>query len=375
MAELESVAVAPAIDMNVNELIAAFIQRLGVARQSFRLFSAENATAKENLARFRETLEACFEIHNPVSLVIVQERLYFDELPVRSRHPLVADLVDVLLERLIRRVVFYKKVSDREINAFIQVTNLDPIQLRDSGGPQTVLIEDHNVQHIEVGELTGFATAQSFDADSWQSAVQKTGIDVEEVVAFMKGPRPTRYKLVDDKFSDIELRSKALLRQEAAQLVELLLSPRVLAKLLLELAQIDTPEGPMVDPRELMRIVRRSESAMLFHSPHPDDLIRERLTDALRLLGPEVRVAVLAEYLRMRSEGVHAANADLFKFSADEWARAVVELGAEPDGDRDLARVAFTDSPGNASSRLSAISSAGAPGRGGRCPTTPGFAA
>ncbi|MBZ0272951.1 hypothetical protein K8I61_13005 [bacterium] len=327
-----------------DALVTTFIQRFGVLRQSYRLFTAENDTTRDNLARFREALDQCFEIANPLALVIVRERLYIGDLQIKSRHPLVADLVDVLLERMIRRVAFHKNVTNKEIAAIAHVLNLSPIELRDRGGPTVVLREDHAVENISVGELTGFAPTQTGEADaqSWQKAVRMTGMDLDEVVAYMKGPQPVRYRLVEDRSADLEMGHKNLLRSEKTQLVELLLNPRVLARLLLELATVDTDEGPMVDPRELIRVVRRTEGSMIFGSQREPESIREKISEALMLIGDEVRVAVLSEILRLRAEGVHLTGADVFAFSPKEWARAIVEIDAEEDGEAILARVALT---------------------------------
>jgi len=322
-----------------SPVITDFMQRFGIFVQSFQLYAPDNENMVRNISKLRDALNLIFPWRNPFSLAIIRERLYFEEFQMKSRFPLVMTLIDIMLDRLIRKVIFNKDVEDRELLALAEVLNTQPVKLRDIGGPQIMLAVDCKVTNISFFELSSFAPDEIANSGSWQSAVHRAGLEVGEVAQFMKGPDKGGYVVEEDTTDDLYMRGSQLMRREVFQLIELLVNPRVLAGMVLELAAVETAEGRMIDPAEVVRILTRAENTLLFRSAYAPQKIGEHLGEALKLMDHSVRVGVLEEYLRKRSEGLHWPNLDLFQFAPPEWADALWNLSREDEGEEWLGQV------------------------------------
>ena len=323
-------------------LVNEFFHCYGSFIQSYQLYPPNSSKMQQVLADLRAVLNKWFEWRNPISITIMRERLYFEEFLIKSNLSLVTRLIDIMLERLVRKIVINKRVEDFELLALAELFNISPVQLRDIGGPEVMLADDRNVENISVSELSMFFSEQISEADSWQSVIQKTGLDVDEVSLFMQGPDKPGYLVDVDKAGRMSVRGTRLSRNEIFQLMEILLNPSILAKMILDLSTVPTDEGPMIDPSEIVRIVTRTENTLIFRSSYPSKVIDEKITDALQLLDGNLRVAILAECLHQRKSGQRIANMDIYKFAPEEWCRAILGFKKEKEEEDCLKQFKFS---------------------------------
>jgi len=312
-----------------GQLVTDFLQTYGAFVQSYRLYPTDSDLMKEAIRNLHLQAERCFAWRNPISLMVIRERLYFEEFLIKSGNTLVATLIDNMLDRLIRKIIIYKGVEDRELFAMAELLNMPPVALRDAGGPEAVLAEDLHVTNIVAVELSMFFTQEVQDPNSWQAAMQKAGLDVEEVSLMLQGPDRPGMQVDVDRGGRMSVRGFRFARQEFLQLVEILLNPEVLAKMTIDLASVPTEEGPLVDPAEILRINTRIENILAFRSSYPETQIVQRMGEAMRLLDQNLRVAVLAESLRRRLQGLQIANLEIYRFTTQEYAKAILSLAAE----------------------------------------------
>lgn len=324
-------------------LITRFLQQIAILIQSQQLYSKDNEHIKDILAKIRKTLNECFEWRNPITLTIIREKLYFEEFPTKSRFPMIMHLIDTLLDRLVRKVNINNQVEDWELFSFAELLNTNPIELRNIGGPDMMLSVDLNVRNINVSELSVFFSDQILELDSWQTTVQKAGLDIEEVSTFMQGPDKQGGLVSMDDDAMITTRCNRLMNIEVAQLIELLLNPDILAKMILDLSSVETKKGSMIDPIEVIRIITRTENALLFRSVYSPKKIAAKLATAFKLFDNNVRLAILAECLRKRTSGKFIGNIDLFHFTPKEWTETLLRLSAKGDPEKLLNSVVFSE--------------------------------
>ena len=333
----------PKVSSNIGSLVTEFIQNYGGFIQSYRLYPVESYAFQEVLTKLRESLDPFFSWRNPISLTILRERMYLEEFLIKSHSSLVSGLISNMLDRLIRKVVIRRNVQDRELVALAELMNMPFVVLRDIGGPDIMLSVDSKVTNITVFELSMFFSETILESDSWQAAIQKTGMDVDEVSMFMQGPDRPGYLVDVDRAGRMTTRSHRLSRQEIYQLVELLLNPDILAKMILEVSTVATEDGPMIDPSEVIRILTRTENTMLFRSGYSEGKIREKLGEATELFGKNIRVAVLVEFLRKRGDGILTLNMDQFRFHDEEWALALLLILSDSEGEKILKHIKFSN--------------------------------
>jgi hypothetical protein len=316
-----------------GRLINEFFHCYGAFVQSVRLYPRESSSMRDITRDLRQALDRCFEWRSPISLMVHRERLYFEEYLIKSGHSLATRIIDEMLERLIRKVIVQRQVEDQELFALADVLNTPPVELRDVGGPDMALA-DRNVRNIFVSEISMLVSEneESDQVDSWKNAAQRAGLDVDEVTLFMQGPDRPGYLVDLDAAGQMSRRGARLSRNEVLQLIELLLSPQILAQMMLDLASVPTDRGPMVDPAEVLRIVTRTENTLVFRSAHPPAVIAERLREALRLFDGAVRQALILEMLRRRTSGLQTPNAEVYGFTPDEWAAAIVTTATDEGG-------------------------------------------
>lgn len=314
----------------INSVVSEFIKNLGAFIHSYPLYPRDNEHMVTILDKLNDVLQVCFNWRTPISLTVMQEQLYFEELVIQSRHPVVEQLIDNMLDRLIRKIVLQKNYTNDDLFSLVQVLNMDPIELRDKGGPRIVFEEDLNIKNISLFEIANLFDEDDQKSDSWKRIVHRAGLNVEEVANFMRGPDAAVF--VVDRDSDDLLPPKGRLMQgETAKLIELLNNPEVLLEMLLDLASVSTDQGPMVDPLEFLRIVTRTENTLLFQSDHTENTARERIVEALKMLDQNVRTAILFECLSLRKQGMCAPGMELFMFSGDEWAAVIADIVSNQD--------------------------------------------
>ena len=323
-------------------LITRFLQQFAILIQSQQLYSKDNEHIQDILGKLRNTLNECFEWRNPITLTIIREKLYFEEFPTKSRFPMIMQLIDTLLDRLVRKVNIDSGVEDWELFSFAELLNTSPIELRNIGGPHMMLSVDMGVRNICVSELSVFFSDQVLEIDSWQTTVQKAGLDTEEVSMFMQGPDKQGGLVNMDDDAMVTTRCNRLMNLEVAQLIELLLNPDILAKMILDLSTVETEKGPLIDPAEIIRIITRTENSLLFRSVYSHKKIANRLVKAFKLFDKNVRRAILTEYLRKKANGEIVSNIDLYQFTPEEWADLLLTLFASGDPEKLLGQLVFT---------------------------------
>lgn len=323
-------------------LITQFLKDFWSFKQACQLYSRDNDHLKGTLRNLRGTLSQCFDWRNPISLTIMQERLYFEESLIKSRLPIVADFIDILLERLIRKIVINKNVRNDELYSLVRLLHTQPVKIRDTGGPRIMLSDDLGAKNITILELSMFFSDDVSQVGTWKSAVQKAGMDVDEVAFFMRGPEKSGNLVAVDNADPMSLSLSGLMRQETSQLIELLMNPEILSHMILELSTVSTADGPMVDPAEIIRIVTRTENTLLFRSYYSQEKIKTRITAALKMLDRDIRIAILQEFLQRRTEGLNTLNMALFQFTPQEWGEAMAGLYFEEESRDCLKQVIVT---------------------------------
>lgn len=290
-------------DGELGRLVSLFLNGFGGLLQSHKLYPSDSPKVREAMNNFVGALDNYFNYRAPLAMAVIREELYIDEFKLQSRGPLAEGLVDLMLDRLVRKVVIEKGVYKDSLFVLAKIFNTSPIDLRDMGGPEIVLTEHGAASHINIIELSNLFDEQQYDPNSWQARVKKLGLDVKEVSDYVQGPG-FESEVEDTGLYDSSQGLASLTRQETSKLAEVLMEPGLLSEMLCELSSSPAaPEKPRA--AQVVHLSARVENILVARTNHPRSDIEKSIYGAIQEMEITFKACLIKECFNQIQKGMY----------------------------------------------------------------------
>ncbi|RJP26431.1 MAG: HEAT repeat domain-containing protein [Actinobacteria bacterium] len=291
----ESAALSEEEEMQLKSVVDIF-SRLSIACKSRSLYPAEHPTAIDAVVLLHAVMENSLHAISSITVKVGKDRLVCDKWVVGQRMESLRVLASRIRALNIQEIFIDAGVSFQEAEALVELLISDPEELEKAGGPETFLLAK-GVHSIVVVE----SSAQRADDDEEED----TGRIGEDLAA------PPE---------EIE-REEAISPEQISDLLELLLNPEELGRLLMAL----TGEGGRpLDRKELAAaaFVFLRDAAAIVEREHPERKQEccRAMAESLLFLNADVRNLLLLGQMLPQLRDEPVCSEILNQFSAQEMA-------------------------------------------------------
>ena len=263
---------------------------------------------------WKEALSHVLTMRSSFLLALLKTRLYFEDTLLNTHDDMSTGFVKEMSDRRIRKIIFWRGVTEGELERFSVILSGKAKELLEKGGPLAVL-RKQRVKNIEIVENEYEEEEEEEELEYWEQKLKKMGLDKNEIVDFMFGKKPLPRLLTD----------------EMRLLVEAMKDPLFLSQIIVRIAAMEAG-GRSPGPGELFRICKRVQYILLANSLFDPKETPRILTRAAQAFDPKLRLQLLAEKLRVEADGTESVDDRTFAFSPDEYANHIVR-GYERGGD------------------------------------------
>ena len=266
-----------------------------------------NKAIADSAAAWKDSLSRVLTMRNSFLLALLKTRLYFEDTLLDTHDDMSKRFVKEMIDRRIKKIIFWRGVSEKELERFSVIMSGKAKELLEKGGPLAVL-KKQRVKNIEIVENEYQEENEDEEQlEYWERKLKKLGLNKQEIVDFMCGRRSLPRLLTD----------------ELRLLVEAMKDPLFLSQIIVRIAMMESG-GRSTAPRELFRISNRVQYILLANSLFDPKETPRVLTRAAKAFEPRLRRELLAEKIRLEASGVESIDDRTFAFSPDEYADHIV---------------------------------------------------
>lgn len=279
------------------QCVVDIFSRLSIACKSCSLYAADHPAALDAMLLLHAVMQDSLEIVDSIEVKVGKDNLVYGKWLVGQRMESLRQLASRIRSLNIQEISFNAGASFQEVQALVELLVSDPEDLAGAGGPETFLLVK-GVHSIDVLESTSQRADEEEDEAAESQAGADTGLALEEV----EGP-------------------EAEAREEISDLLELLLDPEELGRVLMGLSGED---GQPLDKDERAdaAFAFLREAATIIEREHPQrkqDCCRG-MAESLLFLDADVRNMLLLRnmFAKFREEPV--CSEILNQFNSQEMA-------------------------------------------------------
>ena len=290
-------------------------------------FPPDNQVVVQSADAWKKAIRNVLTLRNSFVMAVLGRCLYAEGVALSADDSeMMGHFVRELGQRRIRKIVFWKGITDEEIGSFSELMSGKPAQLLEKGGPANVL-KRRGVKHIGVIESQQRETDRGEETDRayWEGKLEEIGLDKGEIVALLAG----------------QGRMPRLLSTEVELLAQAMQDPQFLSEALLRVA---AESSGRTRPRasDLRRVCERAEHILVVNSGFDPSESPRVLARATQAFDKRYRLGLVGEKLRLDQEGAAIPDERIFAFGFDEYAEYFARR-REQKGWRDKAQGLWWD--------------------------------
>jgi HEAT repeat protein len=134
-----------------------FAQALYVAAKALQLYSVEHPRGAETLSALHRATTGMMEYQDRLQIVSSHGRLFVDRKQIPLTNAPLQNLVRILNERKLNGVVLLSGISEKDLLGLVQLLNMKPQRIEESGGAVQVLadldVDRVRLSHVRFEEL------------------------------------------------------------------------------------------------------------------------------------------------------------------------------------------------------------------------------